>query len=229
MVYCVCQHYRACPAAHVLQTSSVLQPTRSTQARLQPRPKLAPVPKKVPITKAFHVVRDGVVERVCKVLGGDGGPAMAALTGRSGAGKTTAAVATVGERGDIRPRAGESEDQARTRMDRVRALFPDGVVWLRVGQGKRVADRLRTLMLELANALGEVIECVDAPEMGEDGESYVKRIVSQEKLRCLVVADDVWEEEVAKKLRETGIWVLLTTRFPEMVEPDPTREWSWTR
>ncbi|CAM9556335.1 unnamed protein product, partial [Ectocarpus sp. 6 AP-2014] len=80
-------------------------------AHLQPGPKLAPVPKKAPVTKSSHVVRDGVVERVCKILGGDGGPAVAALTGLSGAGKTTAAAAMVGERGD-----------------RVRALFPDGVV-----------------------------------------------------------------------------------------------------
>ncbi|CAM9699696.1 unnamed protein product, partial [Ectocarpus sp. 12 AP-2014] len=74
-----------------------------------PRHELAPVPKKTPVTKSFHVVRDGVVNRVCKILGGDGGPAMAALTGGSGAGKTTSAAAMVGERGAIRARAGETE------------------------------------------------------------------------------------------------------------------------
>lgn len=159
---------------------------------------------------------------MCDILGGDGGPAVAALTGRSGAGKTTAAAAMVGERGPVRPRAGETEDQARTRLDRVRVLFPDGVVWLRVGRGEGVADRLPDLMLRLAKALREDVmkKTVDAPAVGEDGESYVKRIVSQKPLRCLVVADDVWEAEVVEKLRESGLWVLLTTRNASMVRDD---------
>ncbi|CAM9536411.1 unnamed protein product, partial [Scytosiphon promiscuus] len=171
-------------------------------ALLQPRPKLAPVPKKAPVTKSSHVVRDGVVDRVCKILGGDAGPAMAALTGQSGAGKTTSAAAMVGERGD-----------------RVRALFPHGVVWLRVGKGAGAADRLPRLMLKLAKRLYQDVmeERVDAPGAGEDGGSYVNNILLQEKLKCLVVADDVWEADVVEKLRETGMWVLVTTRFPEMV------------
>ncbi|CAN0473179.1 unnamed protein product, partial [Ascophyllum nodosum] len=44
---------------------------------LRPRPKLAPMPKKAPTTNSLHVVRDGVVDRVCKILGGEGGPAVA--------------------------------------------------------------------------------------------------------------------------------------------------------
>lgn len=40
---------------------------------------------------------------------------------------------------------------------------------------------------------------VGPPEVGENGESYVKKIVSQESLRCLVVADDVWEAEVVER------------------------------
>ena len=175
------------------------------------------MPKKAPTTNSLHVVRDGVVDRVCKILGGEGGPAVAALTGRSGAGKTTAAATMVGERGPIRPRAGETEDQARTRLDRVRALFPDGVVWLRVGKGQGATDLLLTLMSKLAKELHMMLKGVDAPELGEDGGSYVKRIVEQESLRCLVVADNVWESSVVQELRETGMWVLLTTRFPGMV------------
>eukprot|EP00752_Nemacystus_decipiens_P007264 g6502.t1 len=173
-------------------------------ALLQPPPELAPVPKKAPVTKSSHVVRDGVVDRVCKILRGDGGPAVAALTGQSGAGKTTSASAMVGERGD-----------------RVRALFPNGVVWLRVGKRAGAADRLPRLMLKLAKRVHKDVMkgCVDAPEAGEDGASYAKKILSQEGLECLVVADDVWEYEVVEKLRETGMWVLLTTRFPEFVEP----------
>ncbi|CAN0399518.1 unnamed protein product [Ectocarpus sp. 12 AP-2014] len=199
------------------------QNTEEIKARLlQEGPKLAKPPKHVPVTKSLHVVRNGKVDRVCKILGGDGGPAVAALTGRSGAGKTTAATTMVGERGPIRPLAGETEDQARTRLDRVRALFPGGVVWLRVGKGQGAADRLPSLMLKLAKRVHEDVmdEGVDPPAAREDGESYVKKIASQESLRCLVVADDVWEPSVVEKLRKTGMWVLLTTRFPEMVEPN---------
>lgn len=145
------------------------------------------MPKKAPVTKSFHVVRDGVVDRVCKILGGDGGPAVAALTGQSGAGKTTSAAAMVGERqGPIRPRVGETENQARTRLDCLRAHFSDGVVWLQVGMGEGATDRLPTLMRKLAKALHEDVmkSHVDAPTLGEAGESYVKRIVEQESLRC---------------------------------------------
>ena len=158
---------------------------------------------------------------MCKILGGDEEPALAALTGRSGAGKTTTAAAMVGERGPVRPEAGETEGQARARLDRVRALFPDGVVWLRVGKGQGSAHRLPALMLKLAIRVREDIlnESVEAPAVGEGGESYVKKIMSQESLRCLVVADDVWEKEVVDKLRNTGMWVLLTTRTAFGVQP----------
>ena len=147
---------------------------------------------------------------------------MAALTGRSGAGKTTAAAAMVGERGPVRPGAGETEDEARSRLDRVRALFPDGVVWLRVGKEEGGADRLPTLMRTLAKAFYENVmeKHVEAPAAGEEGERYVKKIVLQESLRCLVVADDVWEVQVVEKLRMTGMWVLLTTREASIVEPN---------
>ena len=142
---------------------------------------------------------------MCEILGGDGGPAVAALAGQSGAGKTTAAAAMVGERGD-----------------QVRVLFSDGVVWLRVGKGAGAADRLPRLMLKLAKRLHQDVmeERVAAPEAGEDGGSYVEKIVSQEKLKCLVVADDVCEAKVVEKLRATGMWVLLTTRFSEFVEDE---------
>eukprot|EP00752_Nemacystus_decipiens_P008230 g7359.t1 len=154
-------------------------------ARLQPGPKLAAVPRNAPdTTRSFHVVRDAVVERACKLLGGGGAPAVAALTGCSGAGKTTAAAQMVGKLG--------------------------------------AADRLPRLMLTLAKELHEGVMkgSVEAPAAGEHGESYVKKIVSQERLRCLVVADDVWEPSVVQKLRATGMWVLLTTRSPGMVEPN---------
>eukprot|EP00752_Nemacystus_decipiens_P017435 g15629.t1 len=189
-------------------------------ALIQPRPKLAPEPPGVPKGQAWHAVRDGVEDSVCGILGVNGGPVVVALTGRSGAGKTTAAAAMVGERqGSIRPRAGETDDQALTRLLRLKARFSDGVVWLRVGKGRGAADRLPRLMLELAERVGKVLGGVRAPEIGEAGESYVKKIVELKKKQCLVVADDVWEAEVVDKLRETGMWVLLTTRFSKIVQP----------
>ncbi|CBJ33473.1 expressed unknown protein [Ectocarpus siliculosus] len=211
-------------AAGVVEVGNLMQQqVGEILARLQPRPKLAPVPPGVPMGQSWHTMRDGVVDRVYDILGGDGGPAVAALGGRSGAGKTTAAAAMVGERqGPIHPLARENEEQAGTRLDRLRARFSDGVVWLRVGKGAGVADRLPLLMRKLAKALHEEVlkSYVDGPGIGEDGESYVKKIVEQESLKCRVVADDVWEPPVVEKLRETGMWILLTARNPSMVEPN---------
>ncbi|CAM9783453.1 unnamed protein product [Scytosiphon promiscuus] len=191
------------------------------QARLQAGSKLAAVPKGVPMGESWHTTREGAMDCVCDMLGGDGPPTLAALTGRSGSGKTTAAAAMVGERGPTRPRAGETEGQARTRLDRVRALFPQGVVWLRVGKREGAADRLPVLMRKLAKAFHQdaMNMSVRAPMVDEDGDSYVNAIVSQGDLRCLVVADDVWEQDVIEKLRNTGLWVLLTTRDSTIVKP----------
>eukprot|EP00752_Nemacystus_decipiens_P006434 g5796.t1 len=203
------------------------QNTEEMKARLPPRlrPKLAPVPPGLPAGEAWHAVRDHVEDEVYKILSGDE-PAVAALTGRSGAGKSTAAADMVRNRKvDIRGLDDETEDQARTRMDRLermRARFSDGVVYLRVGKGEGAADRLPDLMRKLAKALHEDVmkKIVGAPKAGEKGESYVKKMLTQKKKRCLVVADDVWEPQVIAKLKETGMFVLLTTRFPEIVEPD---------
>lgn len=192
----------------------------SAQARLHPRPELAAVPKGIPVNQSWHTVRVRAMDKVCEIFGRGGGPKVAALTGRSGSGKTTAAASMVGERGPLRPRSGETEDQARTRLDRVRALFPDGVVWLRVGKGEGAADRLASLMLTLAKSLCDAKgNSIDGPTVLDDGQSYIKRIVSQKEQRYLVVADDVWETEVVDNLRKTGMWVLLTTRNASIVEP----------
>lgn len=82
---------------------------------------------------------------------------------------------------------GEMEGRARAGLDRVRALFSDGVVWLRVGKG--AANRLPFLMLRLAKRRHKNVmeEGVDAPAVGEDGESCGKKMVSQESRRYLVV------------------------------------------
>ena len=48
----------------------------------------------------------------------------------------------------------------------------------------------------------------------------MKKIASEESMRCLVAADDVWEGQVVQTLRQTGMWVLVTTRLPEMAKPN---------
>ena len=101
------------------------------------------------------------------------------------------------------------------------ALFPDGILWLRVGKGEGAPDRLPALMQRLAEALHEDVlgKRTDAPVAAEDGETYIRNIFSQETLRCLVVTNDVWEAEVVNALRKTGMWEILTTRVALMVEP----------
>lgn len=61
----------------------------------------------------------------------------------------------------------------------------------------------------------------------EDGAAYVKGVMTggethggvrqRRELRCLVVADNVCEPAVVAKLRETGMWVLLTSCDVDMV------------
>ncbi|MEO0448207.1 MAG: tetratricopeptide repeat protein, partial [Verrucomicrobiota bacterium] len=198
-----------------------LVPTRAAQVRQQPRgDKLPQVPKDVPDPKPWYVPRDDVVETVSKILSRDGGPTVAALIGQSGSGKTTAAAAMVGKRGSIRPHAGETEHMALARLNSVMAHSPDGVIYLPVGKDSSKGDRLPDLMHRLAKKLHMTHNTLQPPAGGENGESYVKRIVSENSLRCLVVADDVWNAEVVERLRKTGMWVLLTTRDPTIVGRD---------
>ncbi|CAM9559508.1 unnamed protein product [Ectocarpus sp. 6 AP-2014] len=71
---------------------------RRMVARLKSRPKLAPEPQGVPMGRTWHAVRGGVVDRVYEILGVYGGATVAALTGRSGAVKITAAAVMVRKR-----------------------------------------------------------------------------------------------------------------------------------
>ncbi len=162
-----------------------------------PPAKLAKVPKGAPARKSWHVERRHVVDTVLRALAGGGETRLVGLVGGSGSGKTTAASEIV-------------------RSTRVREAFSDGIVWLPFGEG--VKDRLESIMQQLACAVYKDIggSVGLRPAESEDGAAYVKRVVARgdrgNRLRCLVVADNVWEEEVVSKLLETGMWVLLTTR-----------------
>lgn len=168
------------------------------------------------------------MDDVCDALCADDGPWMAGLVGRSGAGKTTAAAAIVGDNpGYVRPYPGETRDEALKRLARVRARFLDGIFWLRIGRGAGCEQRLTSLMLRLSRMVqdefGPPVDCGGPSPAAkrEGGAATVREVVSQGKhgegRRCLLVADDVWELEVVEKLRETGMRVLLTTRLCELV------------
>lgn len=191
--------------------------------------KLAPVPRGLPVSAGWHVARNEVVDKVYEKLCVPDKPWMVGIVGRSGSGKTTAAAAIVGDSpGRVRPFDGETCSQAVQRLSRVRAHFPDGVVWLRVGRGAGSEEQLPSLMLQLARMVHEDIGRTDnygtlgaSPTNGEGGTAYVKKKVATgnggKGLHCLLVADDVWEPEVVTQLRETGMRVLLTTRNVDLV------------
>eukprot|EP00903_Cladosiphon_okamuranus_P021305 g19576.t1 len=164
--------------------------------------KLAKVPDGVPVRKTWYVERRDVMETVLEELTYGGLPRLVALVGDSRAGKTTAASETV-------------------RSKEVRETFSDGIVWLTVNEGSK--DRLPFLMTQLARmvfgGIGGRVGCPPA-EPG-DGVAYVKTCMEKGHggggLKCLVVADNVWEEEVVSKLLETGMSVLVSTRNGELV------------
>lgn len=180
-----------------------------------------PAPNGLPACQAWCTIRNSVMDRVLEGFSRGGDPTVVALVGRNGSGKSTAAACFVNLwRGIHQPQEGETEIQARVRSHRVQASFPDGVLWLRVGEGGGSTDRIASLMRTLAQKLYEEVldNSVDDPAMFDgDISGYIKRVVAKGKggkrgLCCLVVVDDVWETAVVSKLRETGMWVLVTTR-----------------
>ncbi|CAM9267893.1 unnamed protein product [Ectocarpus fasciculatus] len=164
--------------------------------------KTAKVPRGTPLRKSWQIERTHVMDAVSAALISDGGPRLVGLVGRSGSGKTTAASEFV-------------------RSTNARKAFSDGVVWLSVNEGAK--ERLPSLMLQLAGAVFEDIGgCVgNRPVAPADGAAYVKQRVEDgndgKGLKCLVVADNVWEPEVVSKLLETGMSVLLSTRDQQLV------------
>ncbi|CAM9940537.1 unnamed protein product, partial [Ectocarpus fasciculatus] len=178
----------------------ILANTETIIDRLSKTPaKLAKIPRGTPVRKSWHVQRVDVMERVFEALTADGGPHLVGLVGDSGSGKTTAAAEIV-------------------RSDEVRQAFSDGVVWLTVNHGAK--DRLPSLMLQQAHMVYEEIGGRH-PATTDDGAAYIKEQMQRghrgKGLKCLVVADNVWEKEVVWKLLETGMSVLLSTRDEELV------------
>lgn len=150
--------------------------------------------------KSWHVKREKVMEVVFEGLRVDDGPQVVGLVGNSGSGKTTAASEIV-------------------RCHEILERFSDGVLWLSVNDGAKA--RLPTVMLQLATMLHDIGGGLGRPPASDHGATYIRGRVNKGRngrgLRCLVVADNVWEEEVVAELRETGMWVLLTTRTESLV------------
>lgn len=139
---------------------------------------------------------------MCESLCRDGAPRLVGLVGDSGSGKTTAASAVV-------------------RSSEALTFFSDGIIWLPVDRDAK--GHLASLMLRLARIVHEKVGCsVGRPPADDDvGETYVRHQIVKghggRGLCCLVVADNVWEEEVIANLRDTGMWILVTTRQEELV------------
>lgn len=128
---------------------------------------------------------------------------MVGLVGDSGSGKTTTASELARDEG-------------------VREGFPDGVLWLPVN--KDAKDNLLGLMAKLATMVHEDIMGNVGHELGEseDGAAYIKERMSDRTgepgLKCLLIADNVWDPEVITKLRGTGMWLLVTTRDEDLMK-----------
>ncbi|CAN0348883.1 unnamed protein product, partial [Ascophyllum nodosum] len=50
---------------------------------------------------------------------------------------------------------------------------------------------------------------------------YIQQGRQGQGLRCLVVADNVWNHEVVRELRKTGMWIVITTRVQKIMTHSP--------
>eukprot|EP00903_Cladosiphon_okamuranus_P014963 g13850.t1 len=167
-----------------------------------------------PSIRDWYVEREKVMSRACDRLAvgispdGFKEPRMVGLAGPGGTGKSTVASMVVA-RGDVR------------------ASFKNGVLWLPVG--KAAKNRLSALMFNLAEKVFNTVmgKTCRAPRKAnvllnnEDGAAYIREVVDDNSRRFLVVADDVWEEEVLRELERAGVWVLYTTREDNLLPEDP--------
>jgi len=99
---------------------------------------------------------------------------------------------------------------ALARDDEVRSAFPDGVIWLTIGQEPAITSRQR----QLALALG------DEPSAFEDeqqGKARLSELLADKA--CLVILDDVWEVKHAAAFNVLGAQcrMLVTTRDARII------------
>lgn len=147
--------------------------------------------------------RPEIVTSVLESFGCEKGSRVVGLVGESGSGKTTVACQLL-------------------RDENMQKVFSDGIVWLDIGVGGE--DRLPLLLNHLAELVYEDIDGLrgDPPVDSEDfdGAAYVKRLVEEghggQGLKCLIVADNVWDPEVVRQLRDTSMSILVTARVGEL-------------
>ena len=95
----------------------------------------------------------------------------------------------------------------------VRRAYPDGVIWLTLGQQTKQAD-LVSRQAQLAEALGEpqrVFQDV------QEGKARLEELLADKA--CLIVLDDVWKNEHAEAFDVLGgqCRMLITTRHKDVV------------
>ena len=140
-----------------------------------------------------HLIVQDLYDRLCQ----ERSPTLVALVGESGSGKTTMGVEFVMDR-------------------RVQSFFSDGIIWLSVDHG--ATDRLPSLMEHLNRMVNKKYFGKSSPKLiyRDSGTEHIKRYIEQGRqgqgLKLLVVAENVWDPEVARELRKTGMWILITTR-----------------
>ncbi len=137
-----------------------------------------------------YVMRAELIDSLRDALLADGPGQMWALQGMGGIGKSTVARALCDD-------------------PQVQAAYPDGLLWITLGQEPSLIARLR----ELVAALGGVIRD-SAPSL----ESL--RVLLAELLggrACLLILDDVWEAQHAAPFLDAARSALVTTRSPETV------------
>jgi hypothetical protein len=135
----------------------------------------------VPSATEDYVNRTGLVDAIVKLLvaPGHGAPSPKhavrpiALCGSAGIGKTTAAVATCGDK-------------------RVQHAFPDGVIWLTLGQEPSVLRLLNEKINTLAGGSQPFASRTQmlATSIAEGTRQLAERVATR---RVLIVIDDVWQ------------------------------------
>ena len=182
-----------------------LDPSINQNAR-SAQPVKVTLPTGAPMRKSWYVDRHQIVQDVYDRLCRERSPTLVALVGESGSGKTTVAVEFVMDR-------------------RVQSFFSDGIIWLSVDDG--ATDRLPSLMKRLAGMVDENMSEKVRQILGyrDSGTEHIKRYIDQGRqgqgLRCLVVADNVWNPEVVQELKKTGMWILITTRDQKIMARSP--------
>lgn len=158
-----------------------------------------------PARKDWHVERSDIIDSVYDTFRGDGRPQVLGLVGDSGSGKTTVASQIV-------------------RSKEVLEFFCDGIVWLSIGVNAK--DRLPALIQHVSmscqsqQGTPREVGPAPTPTWSEQLLEYVGDVVDGtrgRKNKCLVVADDVCDGGVVAELQKTGVWILMTTRYLDLV------------